>query len=153
MQRGLQTCTPRTLTAAFVLAGAAALFIAACSGRDGGRSSASGESAPIDTTVGHAPAGVRIKVEVLNASKIRGAARTATLLLRSRGYDVVAVSNAGATQDVTTVLDRSDHPRWAELIAKAVGGKVLAKPDTSRYLDATVILGTSWRPPPMPFHP
>jgi hypothetical protein len=127
--------------------------VAACKGRDKNVSSAFGETAHIDTTLGHAPEGVRIKVEVLNASRIHGAARTATFLLRSRGYDVVAISNAGTVQPNTTVLDRSDHPRWAELIAKAVGGKALSKPDTSRYLDATVILGTSWTPPPMPFHP
>lgn len=110
-------------------------------------------SAPVDTTVGHAPPGVRIKVEVLNASNIRGAARIATFLLRERGYDVVAVGNAGRNQDSTIVLDHSNHPEWAALIAKAIGGTATAKPDTSRYLDATVILGARWTPPPVSFHP
>lgn len=153
MQTGLRGPVPRASASSVAVAIIFSLCITACSAHDGGRSSASGQSAPIDTTVGHAPAGVRIKVEILNASKIHGAARTATFLLRSRGYDVVAVSNAATTQEPTTVLDRSGHPRWAELIGKAVSGRVLSKPDTSRYLDATVILGTSWRPPPMPFHP
>jgi hypothetical protein len=27
------------------------------------------------------------------------------------------------------------------------------KPDSSRYLDVTVILGADWRPPVLPFHP
>lgn len=107
----------------------------------------------IDTTVGHAPAGVRIKVEVLNASTNRGAARRATLLLRGRGYDVVAMGTTRQTQAATLVLDRSHHPEWSELISKAIGGKAVERPDTSRYLDATVVLGSEWTAPPMPFHP
>lgn len=132
---------------------AVALLLASCAGRDKAGSKAAGKSARIDTTIGHAPADVRIKVEVLNASRIHGAARSVTFLLRDRGYDVVASGNAGQLQDATVVLDRSNHPEWAALIAKAVGGKAESKPDTSRYLDATVIIGASWTPPPMPFHP
>ena len=107
----------------------------------------------IDTSVGHAPAGVRIKVEVLNASHNRGAARRATLLLRDRGYDVVAMGSTRQQQTETVVLDRSNHPEWALLISKAIRGKPVARPDTSRYLDATVVLGSDWTPPPMPFYP
>ena len=110
-------------------------------------------SAAIDTTVGHAPPGVRIKVEVLNASKNHGAARRATLLLRDRGYDVVAMGTTRQTQAATLVLDRSHHPEWAQLISRAIVGKPVERPDTSRYLDATVVLGSEWTPPPMPFHP
>ena len=36
-----------------------------------------------------APDGVRIRVQVLNATKTRGLARRATMLLRDRGFDVV----------------------------------------------------------------
>jgi len=108
---------------------------------------------PADTTIGHAPDGVRIKVEVLNASTNRGAARRATLLLRARGYDVVAMGTTRQTQAATLVLDRSHHPEWAELISKAVVGKAVERPDTSRYLDATVVLGSDWTAPPMPLHP
>jgi len=130
-----------------------ALLLPGCTHHDKAGSTATRESTRIDTTIGHAPADVRIKVEILNASRLRGAARSATFLLRERGYDVVASGNAGRLQDPTVVLDRSNHPEWAALIAKAIGGKVESKPDTSRYLDATVILGASWTPPPMPFHP
>lgn len=112
-----------------------------------------GSKVSIDTTVGHAPAGVRIKVEVLNASKNRGAARRATLLLRDRGYDVVAIGTTQRTQTATLVLDRSNHPEWAQLITKVIGGTSVARPDTSRYLDATVVLGSTWSAPPMPFYP
>ena len=33
------------------------------------------------------------------------------------------------------------------------GGQVLSRPDTSRYLDVTVLLGGTWRPPAEPFYP
>lgn len=129
-------------------------LLASCTKRDGKTSAGTGSSAvAIDTTVGHAPTGVRIKVEVLNASKNHGAARRATLLLRDRGYDVVAMGTTGRTQTQTVVLDRSHHPEWAQLIAKVIGGKSVARPDTSRYLDATVVLGSDWTAPPMTFHP
>lgn len=125
-----------------------------CTTHDQRRTIAMDGSGPvIDTTVGHAPPGVRIKVEVLNASKNRGAARRATLLLRDRGYDVVAMGTTRQTQTATLVLDRSNHPAWAQLITKAIGGRAVARPDTSRYLDATVVLGSDWTAPPMPFYP
>ena len=41
-----------------------------------------------------APPGVRVRVEVLNASRRRGLARRATMYLRDLGYDVVANGNA-----------------------------------------------------------
>ncbi|MEO7041228.1 MAG: LytR C-terminal domain-containing protein [Gemmatimonadaceae bacterium] len=147
----MPSCSPVLTTTTLIAA--AVLLVAGCKGHGKPGSVAASTSARVDTTVGHAPADVRIKVEILNASRIHGAARSATLLLRQRGYDVVASGNAGQLQDATVVLDRSNHPEWAELIAKAIGGKALSKPDTSRYLDATVILGASWTAPPMPFHP
>jgi hypothetical protein len=129
-------------------------IIAGCSGHDAAaRSTGAARAQSVDTTIGHAPAGVRIKVEVLNASRNHGAARRATLLLRARGYDVVGTGNTRQTQAATLVLDRSHHPEWAALIAQAIGGKSASRPDTSQYLDATVVLGSDWTAPPMPFHP
>ena len=47
-------------------------------------------------------------------------------------------------------LDR----RWARLVARALGAtQVLSRPDSSRYLDVTVLLGGTWRPPAEPFYP
>jgi hypothetical protein len=133
---------------------AATLAATGCTKGEQHRAASSGAPlARIDTTVGHAPPGVRIKVEVLNASTARGAARRATLLLRARGYDVVSMGTSRTTQAPTLVLDRSNHPEWAALIGKAIGGKPVSRPDTSRYLDATVVLGSDWTPPPMPFYP
>jgi hypothetical protein len=102
-----------------------------------------------------APEGVRIRVEVLNATKTRGLARRATRHLRDRGFDVVDVGTMSQQLDTTLVLDRSGHPDWARLVADALGGaaRVVERPDTSRYLDVTVQIGASWRPPTKPFYP
>ena len=101
-----------------------------------------------------APANVRVRVEIINATRTRGLARRATRMLRDRGFDVVTYSTSGATQDSTVVLDRSNHLEWARLVGQALGGaRVEARPDTSRYVDVTVVLGTSWRPPAQPFSP
>ena len=99
------------------------------------------------------PPGVRIKVEVLNATKVRGLARKATFFLRDRGFDVVAVGTSTEQRATTLVLDRSGHPEWAALVGKAFKAAVEARPDSSRYLDVTVLVGSDWRPPTLPFYP
>ena len=109
---------------------------------------------PIGTSDARAPDGVRIRVQVLNATKTRGLARRATMHLRARGFAVVAMGTDPTAHDSTMVLDRSGHPEWARLVARALGAtQVLSRPDTSRYLDVTVLLGGSWRPPAEPFYP
>lgn len=101
-----------------------------------------------------APANTRVRVEIINATKTRGLARRATRLLRDRGFDVVTYVTSERTQDSTVVLDRSNHLEWARLVGEALGGtRVEARPDTSRYVDVTVVLGVSWRPPAQPFSP
>lgn len=143
-----------------LLACAALLLVtpAACRhDRDGTKSSAlpaARAATPVDPAVGRAPPGVRIKVEVLNATRSRGLARRVTLYLRDRGFDVVAMGTSARTQSNTIVLDRSNHPDWARLIARALrADTVQERPDTSRYLDATVLIGTEWAAPALPFHP
>jgi hypothetical protein len=102
----------------------------------------------------HAPAGTRVRVQVLNATSIRGLAQRATDHLRDRGFDVVEIGTNREKMDSTLVLDRSNHPDWAKRAAAALGAaKVLSRPDTSRYVDITVLIGASWRPPAQPFHP
>ena len=100
-----------------------------------------------------APPNTRIKVEVLNATTTKGLARRATLFLRDRGFDVVAVGTANQQQGQTVVIDRSGHPAWAKLIANALGATVTTRRDSSRYVDATVLVGANWRPPAKPFYP
>ena len=102
-----------------------------------------------------APAGVRIRVEVVNTTTTRGLARRATRLLRDRGFDVVGVGTAAAqASDSTIVVDRSGHPAWAKLVAEALGGaRIETRPDSSRYLDLTVLLGRAWTPPAETLYP
>ncbi len=100
-----------------------------------------------------APEGTRIKVEVLNATRTKGLARRATLYLRERGFDVVGSGNVTEQRATTIVYDRSSHPEWARLVARAMNAPITTRPDSSRYLDVTVLIGADWRPPPLPFHP
>ena len=101
-----------------------------------------------------APPNTRVKVEVINATRTSGLARRVTRLLRDRGFDVVKYPTSSATQDSTLVLDRTNHPEWARLVGQALGGaRVEARPDTSRYVDVTVVLGSAWRAPAQPFSP
>jgi len=105
------------------------------------------DSLPDDSTA-RAPSGVRIRVQVVNATKTQGLARRATRWLRDRGFDVVDVGTTRDLLDSTLVLDRSGHAEWARRAARAMGGaRVESRPDSSRYLDLTVLVGRSWRPP------
>ena len=99
------------------------------------------------------PPGVRIKVEVRNATRVRGLARRATMYLRDRGFDVVELGTASEQRATTLVLDRSGHSEWAQLVGRALNAPVEQRPDSSRYLDVTVLLGADWRPPALPFYP
>jgi hypothetical protein len=100
------------------------------------------------------PESLRIKVEVLNASGITGQARRATAVLRSMGFDVVASGNADTRVDSTTVLVRSGRDDWGALAAEGLQARrVTSRPDNSRYLDLTILLGPDWRPPPQAFYP
>jgi hypothetical protein len=101
-----------------------------------------------------APEGVRVRVQVLNTTKTRGLARRATRLLRDRGFDVVELGTVGPTIDTTIVLDLSGHPAWAEAAAKVMApARTRVRSDSSRYLDVTVLIGSTWRPPAEPLYP
>lgn len=98
--------------------------------------------------------GQRITVEVLNATKVKGLARHAARALRDQGFDVVSTGTNHDQFDSTQVLDRTGHRDWAVLAAKAMGGgTVLVRPDSSREVDLTVLIGASWRAPSEPFYP
>jgi len=101
-----------------------------------------------------APKGARIRVQVLNTTRTRGMARRATRLLRDRGFDVVDVGTISPTIDTTIVLDLSGHPAWADAAAKIMApARTKVRADSSRYLDVTVLIGSTWRPPAEPLHP
>lgn len=117
---------------------------------------AGAEAAPAVRPARVVPDTVRIKVEVLNATSTRGLGRLATAWLRDKGFDVVGIGTAPSAErrDSTLVLDRSGHTDWARLAAEAMGGaRVEARPDSLRYVDLTVLIGRSWRPPPQSLYP
>lgn len=96
--------------------------------------------------------GGRIIVEVLNASGKPGLARAATRALRQAGIDVVAFGNAtpaidGGPIDSTRILIRRGSSDVGARIRKVLqAGKVIADPDTTRLVDASVLLGADFRP-------
>ncbi len=98
--------------------------------------------------------GTRVRVEVLNASEVRGLARRGTTVLRDAGFDVVRYSGDATRRDSTLVIDRTGHPEWARLASRTLGGaRIEVRPDSGRYVDLTIVLGARWRPPPQPFNP
>lgn len=100
------------------------------------------------------PRDVRVRIEVLNTTDIRGLARQGTFFMRDLGFDVVGSGNSSERPDSTTVLVRSDLTEWGERAARALGGaRVEIRPDSSRYLDLTILLASDWRPPPQSLHP
>ena len=107
------------------------------------------------TAVEHVvPNGAHIKIEVLNATDTKGLARRAMLALRSAGFDVVYFGNSTERADTTRILDRSGHSDWAALAARAMGrAHVEQVPDSSRFLDLTVLVGRNWTPPLEPLYP
>lgn len=109
----------------------------------GGGSGAAGEDAG---GAPNAPQEGRLRVEVLNAAGIPGLARTATRSLRDQGFDVVYFGNARAFhQDSSMVLVRRGEREGAERVARALGmPRVEVRPDSSLYLDVTVVIGRDW---------
>ncbi|MGH7678051.1 MAG: LytR C-terminal domain-containing protein [Gemmatimonadaceae bacterium] len=127
------------------------VVIAAVIGTRAARNRAPDRADPPDAS---AASTERVRVQVLNATSVRGLARRATSHLRDRGFDVLEIGTAAEQRDSTLVLDRSGHPEWAKRVAEALGGaRIESRPDSSRYLDVTVLLGRSWRAPAEPFYP
>jgi hypothetical protein len=87
----------------------------------------------------------RIRVEVRNGSGIGGAAGRITEFLREQGFDVVDFGNADRFDHPRTfVLDRGGGPVGAREVAAALQGVPIqgeAPPDSSRYIDITVVVG------------
>lgn len=101
-----------------------------------------------------APDSARVRVEVLNGTKTRGLARRATDLLRDRGFDVVESGTSRVGGDTTIVYDLTGHPDWASRVARILApARVETHADSSRHLDVSVVLGTTWRPPANALNP
>jgi hypothetical protein len=101
-----------------------------------------------------APAGHRIKVQVLNASTTPGLAARAVRYLRDRGFDVVLSGTSSVKSDSTVVLDRSGKGDHARLVALAFGvSRPQVQLDSTLLVDVTVRVGADWTPPANPFNP
>ena len=56
--------------------------------------------------------------------------------------------------DSSVVYVRSGHADWAVRTAQAIGGaRIEMRPDSSRYLDLTIVLGARFRPPSLILYP
>jgi LytR cell envelope-related transcriptional attenuator len=101
--------------------------------------------------------GERVTVEVLNASGKAGFARTATRVLREAGVDVVYFGNAPAslgTLDSTRILVRRGAADIGERVRRALrAGTVVLQRDSTKLLDASVLLGADFTPPRSELHP
>lgn len=88
----------------------------------------------------------RIRVEVLNAGGVQGMAGRARDHLRDAGFDVVFYGNAASfDRDTTVVLARTGSAGAARAVAGRLGVEhVEAAPDSTRFVDVTVLLGTDW---------
>ena len=123
-------------------------------GRDSGAGVRARDEIAVERIARVVPAHTRIRVEVLNGTGRRGLARLGTTAMRDAGFDVVGTGNWDAMADSSLVLVRTGHVEWGALAAKALGGaRIEARPDSSRYVDLTIVLGTRWRAPALPFDP
>lgn len=85
----------------------------------------------------------RIRVEVRNGSGRAGLAERVTAYLRDAGFDVVDFGNADRFDHAqTTILDRIGRPTLAREVGRALPGvRIASEPDSSLFLDVTVVLG------------
>ncbi|MEA3306538.1 MAG: LytR C-terminal domain-containing protein, partial [Elusimicrobiota bacterium] len=85
-----------------------------------------------------------VKVEILNASGVRGRASKITRYLREKGVDVVSFGNFPTIRKKSKIVNCSDSIRSAFKVRNILGLHNLAiysKYDSSRMGDAIVIVG------------
>ena len=105
------------------------------------------ETAPVTAEIVANP-GERVIVQVLNNGGLDGMAAAATEVLREAGFDVVESDNLQPfDRENSVVLARSGRLDMASWVADAL---VIAgyrdEPDSTVYVDVTVLLGTDWSP-------
>lgn len=111
-------------------------------------SDAERQTEPVASDLAPAPVSTsRGRVEVLNGAGKSGLARIATEKLRAAGFDVVQFGNARRAADSSAVLDRLGKLDLAMAVAQALEiATVRTDLDSTRLVDATVILGKEWSP-------
>jgi hypothetical protein len=148
---------PRRGTVLLLLLGAvgAALLLWWMSGREAQVDSTPEAVAVTQDSAAIVPAGVRVRVRVLNGSGRRGLGRRAALHLRDHGFDVVDWdTDASQEREATSIEVHGARDDWGTIAQRALGtGTVSARPDSLRYVDITIRLGRDWRPPAQPLRP
>ena len=107
-------------------------------------------------SLARAPKGVRVRVRVLNATNVNGLAKRATSVLRDHGFDVVEYEGLKqkTPRSATLVQTHTGHDDWSDRVIRVLGtGATEVRPDSSRYVDLTVILGLDWKAPAQAFRP
>lgn len=143
--------SPRAPHAAlFVSLGLVAAFLVSALAETGRDRSADTLSRVTDGDARTLPPAAPVRIEVLNGAGVGGLARDATQRLRAGGFDVVFFGNAGRFDHTrSVVLDRTGDPARARAVAAALGIDSIATAlDSTLFLDATVVLGADWPPPP-----
>ncbi len=109
------------------------------------------KSAPVPAPVGWGPLPHHVRVEVWNASDMTGAARLGRLALQHAGLDVVQSANADdslrGTANNRIFVRLGDTVGVGRVIEVLGGADVEMKPDRTRIVDLTVILGSKFVPP------
>lgn len=109
-------------------------------------------SIPANRPAAWTPLPHRVRVEVLNASKVLGAARIGRLLLQHAGLDVVQSGNADSAlrgSGPNRILVRLGDTVGVGRIIEVLGGAdIVLQADPSRVVDLTVVLGRNFMPPP-----
>ena len=109
----------------------------------------------LNTGEARAPAGVRIRIRVVNATGRRGLARRATLQLRDYGFDVVEYeSERGPALDRTEIVQHRGDVDWSARLRRALGaGQPVSRLDSLVDVELTVRLGRDWEPASEPLRP
>ena len=94
-----------------------------------------------------------VKVEILNASGVKGRASKITRYLREKGVDVVSLGNFPTIRKKSKIVNCSDSIRSAFKVRNDLGLHKLAiysKYDSSKMADAIVIIGTDFNEDSIP---
>ena len=89
---------------------------------------------------------------MLNGAGRSGLARAVTLLLRSRGMDVVFYGDTDSAATTRVLARRGDVAAAREVLRALGDGEVAVEVDSLRYVDVTVILGHDFDAE-LPFRP
>lgn len=90
----------------------------------------------------------QVQIEVLNGCGAAGVADKFTEFLRSKGFDVVNKGNYSSFDvDNTLVIDRSNNPEKAFMVAEIIGvdkKRIVKQFNNQYFLDVTLIVGKDY---------